>query len=115
MAGPVQVKSIRASSVGQRWPLASTTSTSRKATSLASAKKPVGPVVGVSLSATGGPAVVRVWSMTGLPAFEPTAFRVPGAKATEGKLKIQRLSGLALTPRDLPLRKSSTDWVLAMT
>jgi len=67
MAGPVaetvlptelQVKSMRASSVGQRWPLASTTSTSIRAMSSPSARMPPGAVCRVSLIAAGGPAVV---------------------------------------------------------
>ena len=71
--------------------------------------------MGVSLMAAGAPAVTSsCWAAT-LSPFLPMALMLPGAKAMSGKAKTQPLSGLELTPADLPLTKSSTDWVLAMT
>ena len=53
--------------------------------------------------------VLSCCAATALPAFLPTALRVPGANSMSGKAKIQPLLGLGVTPADLPLTKSSTD------
>ena len=106
------VKSTRASSVGQRSPLASTTSTSINATSSPSACRPCGPTIGVSRICAGGPAVVSSSCATDLPSSHADCFQLPGANSTFGKGKhvsIVRLSSLAA---DLPLTNNSTDCVV---
>ena len=85
MQGPSTLKSMRASSVGQRSPLSSTTSTSKRATSEPFAWRPWGPVMGVSLMAEGAPAVSILSSQTTFPPLVPSARISPASQAMLGK------------------------------
>ena len=85
-ASPVSQAFLPAESqVARRWPLASRTSKSRRATSAPSAKRPLGPVWTVSLRLLGSPAVFSSCCATTLPALVATAFSEPAAKVTFGK------------------------------
>ena len=65
--------------------------------------------------AAAGPAVFNTCWATILSPFLPMALMLPGTNSMLGKAKTQPVSGLEFTPADLPLTKSSTDSVLAMT
>jgi hypothetical protein len=119
MAGPSTLKSTRASSVGQRRPCASTTSTSKNATSEPSACKPFGPTCGVSLMAFASPAVSISSCATILPLRFGDGGDFAGFKfdLREGVnvavLQLLRFccrrGGLVAVPRDFPFTNSSTE------
>ena len=99
------MKSMRSSSVGQRWPSASTTSTSTSATSWPSACAAAGTDNWRQFNLRS--AVRRfqfVLANFVTVVFRPTAFSVPGCQAMVGKCEDESVVGLSVLASDLAVQ-----------